>query len=85
MRQVPLTANPLTLKDRAETHLPFDPHTHWDREWYLTRGQFGARLIRMVDQLVELLAPSPGSPGFCWMGRRCCWRTTSGSGLTGSR
>lgn len=40
------------------------PHTHWDREWYLTRGQFGTRLIRMIDQLVELLGAEPGIPGF---------------------
>jgi len=47
-------------------HLTFHliPHTHWDREWYLTRGQFGARLIRMIDRLVELLKAEPGIPGF---------------------
>ena len=47
-------------------HLTFHliPHTHWDREWYLTRGQFGTRLIRMIDQLVELLKAEPGIPGF---------------------
>ena len=40
------------------------PHVHWDREWYLTRGRFGARLVRMIDQLVELLNQEPGIPGF---------------------
>ncbi len=40
------------------------PHTHWDREWYLTRGQFGVRLVEMIDDLVELLEREPGIPGF---------------------
>lgn len=40
------------------------PHTHWDREWYLARGQFGARLVRMVDELVDLLKREPRIPGF---------------------
>ena len=30
------------------------PHTHWDREWYLPRGRFGTRLVRMIDELVAL-------------------------------
>ncbi len=40
------------------------PHTHWDREWYLARGQFGARLVRMIDELVDLLKHEPRIPGF---------------------
>lgn len=31
------------------------PHTHWDREWYLTRAGFGARLVPMLDDLLERL------------------------------
>jgi alpha-mannosidase len=40
------------------------PHTHWDREWYLTRGQFGARLVDMMDDLIDLLHRQPDIPGF---------------------
>ena len=29
------------------------PHTHWDREWYLTRAAFLARLVPMLDDLLE--------------------------------
>src|SRR5919106_249153 len=29
------------------------PHTHWDREWYLTRAGFQARLVPMLDDLLE--------------------------------
>ncbi|PYO73166.1 MAG: hypothetical protein DMD64_08270 [Gemmatimonadetes bacterium] len=31
------------------------PHTHWDREWYLPRAAFHARLIPMLDELIERL------------------------------
>jgi alpha-mannosidase len=31
------------------------PHTHWDREWYLPRAGFEARLIPLVDELLLLL------------------------------
>ena len=37
------------------------PHTHWDREWYLTRAGFLARLVPMLD---DLLARLEGEPGF---------------------
>ena len=29
------------------------PHTHWDREWYLTRAAFLARLVPMLDDLLD--------------------------------
>jgi mannosylglycerate hydrolase len=31
------------------------PHTHWDREWFLPRAAFHARLIGMFDDLIERL------------------------------
>ncbi|HXD25526.1 MAG TPA: hypothetical protein VN609_06310, partial [Propionibacteriaceae bacterium] len=31
------------------------PHTHWDREWYLTRAGFLARLVPVLDDLQEQL------------------------------
>ena len=30
-------------------------HTHWDREWYLPFQQFRARLVGIVDYMIELL------------------------------
>jgi alpha-mannosidase len=30
-------------------------HTHWDREWFLPRAAFHARLIPMLDELIERL------------------------------
>ena len=35
------------------------PHTHWDREWYLTRAAFAARLVPAIDDLLERLDASP--------------------------
>ena len=34
-------------------------HTHWDREWYLPFEEFRARLVRMMDSLLELLDSDP--------------------------
>ena len=34
-------------------------HTHWDREWYLTREQFRLRLVALVDCLLDLLDNEP--------------------------
>jgi alpha-mannosidase len=31
------------------------PHTHWDREWFLPRAAFHARLILMFDDLIDRL------------------------------
>src|SRR5437899_6234817 len=31
------------------------PHTHWDREWYLTFQQFRARLVHTIDKLLDIL------------------------------
>jgi hypothetical protein len=35
------------------------PHTHWDREWYEPFQVFRARLVRVVDGLLELLEADP--------------------------
>ena len=35
------------------------PHTHWDREWFLPRAAFHARLIVMVDELIDRLQNDP--------------------------
>src|SRR5213596_3201578 len=35
-------------------------HTHWDREWYLPRATFQARLVPMLDDLIERLQADAG-------------------------
>ncbi|HUR94063.1 MAG TPA: glycoside hydrolase family 38 C-terminal domain-containing protein [Gemmatimonadales bacterium] len=35
------------------------PHTHWDREWYLPRAAFVARLVPAIDDLLTRLDASP--------------------------
>ena len=37
------------------THFFVVPHTHWDREWYLPFQEFRARLVRMIDKLLEIM------------------------------
>ena len=34
-------------------------HTHWDREWYLPFEQFRLRLVRCVDNLLDILDRDP--------------------------
>ena len=39
-------------------------HTHWDREWYQPAAVFGLRLMRLVDDLLDLLPRRPDFPTF---------------------
>src|SRR5262245_41688317 len=34
-------------------------HTHWDRAWYCTFQEFRVRLVRLVDNLLEILKNDP--------------------------
>jgi mannosylglycerate hydrolase len=34
-------------------------HTHWDREWYRTFQQFRFRLVRLMDELLDILERDP--------------------------
>jgi hypothetical protein len=43
-------------------HLIF--HTHWDREWYLPEPAFRARLVGMLDEVLERLDREPAVRGF---------------------
>lgn len=40
------------------------PHTHWDREWYLPRAALLARLVPMLDDLIERLERDPAYRSF---------------------
>ncbi len=40
------------------------PHTHWDREWYLPRAAFQARLVAALDDLMERLQADPAYRSF---------------------
>ena len=34
-------------------------HTHWDREWYLTHEEFRAKLVRLIDGILEIIDTTP--------------------------
>ncbi len=42
-----------------ETELLVVPHTHWDREWYLTFQQFRMKLVDTLDAVLETLESDP--------------------------
>ena len=31
------------------------PHTHWDREWYLPFQRFRLKLVKLIDELLDIL------------------------------
>src|SRR4051812_30164048 len=35
------------------TELLVVSHTHWDREWYHSADEFRARLVRLIDELID--------------------------------
>ena len=39
-------------------------HTHWDREWYLPFQEFRVRLVRVVDEILEILQNDPAYTHF---------------------
>jgi alpha-mannosidase len=39
-------------------------HTHWDREWYLTKEGFREMLVGLVDGVLSLLEEDPSFPSF---------------------
>lgn len=40
------------------------PHTHWDREWYLSFQSFRLRLVDLLDDLLERMAGDPSYKRF---------------------
>lgn len=40
------------------------PHTHWDREWYLTFQDFRWKLVRALDEIIETLSSNPSFAHF---------------------
>jgi alpha-mannosidase len=48
----------------AERTLLVVPHTHWDREWYLTFQQFRMKLVTTVDAVLDIMERDPGYTRF---------------------
>lgn len=46
-------------------------HTHWDREWYLSQNQFQYRLIRTVDEILDVLDADNSFNVFVLDGQTC--------------
>lgn len=45
--------------DLSEYRFWVIPHTHWDREWYLPMEYFRLQLIRVVDEIIDVLEADP--------------------------
>ena len=40
--------------DKQKSEVFIVPHTHWDREWYLPFQVFRFKLVKLIDELIEL-------------------------------
>ena len=47
------------MAERNKRTLVIVPHTHWDREWYQPFEAFRARLVAVIDNLLDLLDRDP--------------------------
>jgi len=45
-------------------HIIIVPETHWDREWYLPFQEFRAKLVLLMDKLLEILRGDPNYANF---------------------
>lgn len=45
-------------------HIIIVPETHWDREWYLSFQEFRAKLVLLMDKLLEILRTDPNYANF---------------------
>jgi alpha-mannosidase len=52
-----------------EWKLHIVPHTHWDREWYMTFQQFRRRFVKMMDHLLEIFEKNPDFKSFTMDGQ----------------
>lgn len=43
----------------GRVHFLLIPHTHWDREWYLSFEVFRHRLVRLLDKLMDTMESDP--------------------------
>ncbi|MFX1503335.1 MAG: alpha-mannosidase, partial [Promethearchaeota archaeon] len=50
-------------------HIIIVPETHWDREWYLPFQEFRARLVIMMDKLLQILKTDPDYKNFTFDGQ----------------
>jgi alpha-mannosidase len=54
-----LHSPPVVAKPPAGFIFHLIAHTHWDREWYLPGAAFHARLVAVIDDLIDLLGRDP--------------------------
>jgi len=59
----------LPKTEEPKFHAIILPHTHWDREWYSTFQTFRARLVVMVDNLLDILGKNPAFTCFTFDGQ----------------
>ncbi|HEY7022134.1 MAG TPA: glycoside hydrolase family 38 C-terminal domain-containing protein, partial [Ktedonobacterales bacterium] len=59
-----MSSQTVETKEIGERTLLVAPHTHWDREWYLTFQQFRMKLVATVDAVLDIMERDPGYSRF---------------------
>ncbi|HEY7021396.1 MAG TPA: glycoside hydrolase family 38 C-terminal domain-containing protein, partial [Ktedonobacterales bacterium] len=59
-----MSSQTIDTKEIGERTLLVVPHTHWDREWYLTFQQFRMKLVATVDAVLDIMERDPGYARF---------------------
>lgn len=57
------------MEEEEPRELIIVPETHWDREWYLTFQEYRAKLVILVDRLLEILDSDPEFRNFTFDGQ----------------
>ncbi|MCZ7599414.1 MAG: hypothetical protein M5U09_19190 [Gammaproteobacteria bacterium] len=55
-------------------------HSHWDREWYLPLELHRRRLVKLLDDVLDVLDRDPDFGSFHLDGQAIRWRTICRSG-----
>lgn len=45
----------ISYKRKMDNTLHIIPHTHWDREWYMSFEQHRYRLVELIDKLIDVM------------------------------
>jgi mannosylglycerate hydrolase len=49
----------MVLREQKRYRVTLVSHTHWDRAWYCTFQEYRVRLVRLIDNLLDILKTNP--------------------------
>ena len=55
----PFVERSLIMADTKQYDIHLLSNSHWDREWYMSHEQYLARLVPLMDRLVDIMKTQP--------------------------